>query len=142
MAEIARGRSDSPVLQLRVALTASDYSSLVEFYRAGLGMEPADSWTSGDGRGLMFEMGHATLEVFDEGYARFVDEIEVGAQASGHVRLALQVPDVAAAVDRLVQHGATLVHPVVTTPWGDLSARVEAPDGLQVTLFQSKTGDA
>jgi hypothetical protein len=30
----------------------------------------------------------------------------------------------------------TLVHPSVMTPWGDLNARVQDPDGLQVTLFQ------
>ncbi len=54
------------------------------------------------------------------------------------VRLALQVPDVAAAVDRLVEHGGRLVHPPVLTPWGDLNARIEAPDGLQMTLSQSK----
>jgi len=125
-----------PIVQLRVALTASDYDSLVEFYCAGLGIEPADAWAHCDGRGLMLEMGRASLEIFDEGYARFVDEVEVGATVSGHVRLALQVPDVPAALERLLEHGATLVHPPVITPWGDLNARVQAPDGLQVTLFQ------
>ncbi len=59
-----------------------------------------------------------------------------GERVSGPVRLALQVPDLAAAVDRLLRHGAILVHGPAATPWGDLSARVQAPDGLQVTLFQ------
>jgi uncharacterized glyoxalase superfamily protein PhnB len=63
--------------------------------------------------------------------------LEVGAAVSGSVRLALQVSDVASAVERLVEHGGTLVHPPVLTPWGDLNARVESPDGLQVTLFES-----
>jgi len=129
--------SPSPsVLELRVALTASDYASLIEFYCAGLGIEPAEEWTRGQDNGLMLEMGRASLEIFDVGYARFVDEIEVGQQVSDRVRLALQVPDVAAAVDRLMLHGATLVHRPVETPWGDVNARVRAPDGLQVTLFQ------
>jgi uncharacterized glyoxalase superfamily protein PhnB len=40
------------------------------------------------------------------------------------------------AVQRLLEHGATLVHPPVTTPWGDLNARFQDPDGVQITLFQ------
>jgi lactoylglutathione lyase len=42
-----------------------------------------------------------------------------------------------AAVARLLEHGATLVHDPVVTPWGDRNARVQSPDGLQVTLFQA-----
>lgn len=126
----------SGVLQLRVVLTTREYATLVDFYCAGLGLEPAESWTHDGGHGLLLEMGEASLEVFDEPYARFVDGVEVGENISGPIRLALHVPDVVAAVDRLVQHGGALVHAPVVTPWGDINARVEAPDGLQVTLFQ------
>ncbi len=65
------------VLQLRVALTGSDYSRLVEFYSVGLGIKPADVWTNRDGHGMMLEMGSARLELFDDGYAGYVDDIEV-----------------------------------------------------------------
>jgi uncharacterized glyoxalase superfamily protein PhnB len=37
---------------------------------------------------------------------------------------------------RLLAHGATLVHPPIVTPWRHRNARVQDPDGLQVTLFQ------
>ena len=124
------------VLQLRVALTASDYSRLVEVYCVGLGIEPADAWTNDGGHGVMLDMGRATLELFDDGYAAYVDAVEAGERSSGPVRLALQVPDVVRAVDRLLRHGAVLVHGPVVTPWGDRSARVQAPGGLQVTIFQ------
>jgi len=36
-----------------------------------------------------------------------------------------------------VEHGGKLIHAPVLTPWGDLNARIESPDGLQVTLFES-----
>jgi uncharacterized glyoxalase superfamily protein PhnB len=36
---------------------------------------------------------------------------------------------------RLVTAGAAQVAPPVTTPWGDRNARVQAPDGMQLTLF-------
>lgn len=129
--------SIAPVLQLRVALTGCDYERLLGFYCAGLGLEPAQVWTQDGGRGLMLELGQGTLELFDDGYAGYIDGLEAGARVSGQVRLALQVPDLEAALERLIAHGATVVHPPVQTPWGDYNARLQDPDGLQVTLFQS-----
>jgi uncharacterized glyoxalase superfamily protein PhnB len=84
----------------------------------------------------MLELGKATLEIFDEPQARAIDEIEVGERVTGQVRFALQVPDLRVAVDRLVSQGAIVVHPPVATPWGDLNARLQDPDGMQITLFQ------
>jgi uncharacterized glyoxalase superfamily protein PhnB len=81
-------------------------------------------------------MGNATLELFDERQAEVVDEIEAGGRVSGQIRFALQVPDIEAAMERLLAHGAILVHPPVTTPWGDYNVRLQDPDGMQVTLFQ------
>ena len=43
------------LMQLRVALTTSDYARLVQFYCTGLGLEPAQVWTNNDDRGLMLE---------------------------------------------------------------------------------------
>jgi methylmalonyl-CoA/ethylmalonyl-CoA epimerase len=125
-------------MQLRVALTTGDYARLVKFYCVGLGLEPAQEWTYNQHRGLMLEMGQATLELFDEGYAGYVDELEAGRRVSGQVRFAIQVPDLRAAMERLLANGATLVHPPVMTPWGDENVRLQDPDGLQVTLFQAR----
>ena len=127
-----------PVMQLRVALTTADYERLVRFYCTGLGLEPAQACTHDGGHGLMLELGAGTLELFDEGYAGYIDELEAGARVSGRVRFALEVPDLEAAMERLLAHGATLVHPPVETPWGDRNARLQDPDGLQVTLFQAR----
>jgi uncharacterized glyoxalase superfamily protein PhnB len=62
--------------------------------------------------------------------------LEVGQRVSGQVRFALQVPDLEAAMKRLLENGATLVHPPVLTPWGDYNVRLQDPEGMQVTLFQ------
>ena len=78
----------------------------------------------------------ATLEIFDETQAQTIDQIEAGQRLSGQIRFALQVPDLQAALERLLAHGATLVHPPIMTPWGDYNVRLQDPDGLQVTLFQ------
>ncbi len=82
-------------------------------------------------------MGRATLEVFDEEQARTVDQIEAGRRLSGQIRFALRVPDLQAAMERLLANGATLVHPPVITPWGDHNVRLQDPEGMQITLFQA-----
>lgn len=127
---------NSPVLELRIALTAKDYERSVKFYSEGLGLEPAAIWNNGEGHALMLEMGKATLEVFDEAQAETIDQLEAGKRISGQIRFALQVPDLKMAMERLLAHGATLVHPPVTTPWGDYNVRLQDPDGMQITLFQ------
>src|SRR3712207_6245609 len=107
-----------PVLELRVAVTTADYDRLVRFYREGLGLDPAALWANDGGQAVLFLMGRGTLEVFDELHAEAVDRIEVEQRVSGQVRFALQVPDLDAALDRLLAWGATLVHAPVVTPWG------------------------
>jgi hypothetical protein len=86
-------------------------------------------------------MGRATLEVIDEPHANTVDKIEAGQRLSGQIRFALQVPDLDAAVKGLVAKGAILVHEPVVTPWRHRNARLQSPDGLQITLFQVLDGE-
>lgn len=125
-----------PVIELRVAVTTNDYERLVKFYCDGLGIEPAAIWDNGQGQALILNMGSATLEIFDETQAQTIDQIEAGNRISGQIRFALQVPDLKAAMERLLAHGATLVHPPIVTPWGDTNVRLQDPDGMQITLFQ------
>ena len=128
--------TSSPISEMRIALTTSDYDRLLKFYCAGLGLEPAQVWDNEQGRGLLLNLGNASLELLDEGQAQAVDQIEAGQRVSGQVRIALQVPDVNSAMQRLLAYGATLVHPPVATSWGDINVRFQDPDGLQITLFQ------
>ncbi len=126
------------ILELRVAITTKDYERLVKFYCLGLGIEPAAVWNNDGGKALMFNMGNATMEIFDERQAEVVDDLEVGERVSGQIRFALQVPDLNAAMERMLANGATLVHEPVLTPWGDYNVRLQDPDGMQITLFQAK----
>ena len=128
--------SKPPVLELRVALTTTEFAKLSEFYRSGLGLEPSQQWPEEQGKSLILDLGKATLEVFDEKQAQTVDQIEVGRRVSGKIRFALQVPDLEAAKDRLLKCGATLVNDPVATPWGDKVVRFQDPDGMQITLYQ------
>jgi catechol 2,3-dioxygenase-like lactoylglutathione lyase family enzyme len=127
----------STISEMRIAITTRDYERLVKFYCDGLGIEPAQIWNNGQGKALILEMGQATLEIFDETQAETIDQIEAGKRVSGDIRFALQVPDLKAAMERLLANGATLVHPPVITPWGDHNVRLQDPDGMQITLFQT-----
>ncbi len=129
--------SNHPIIELRVVLITREYERLTQFYCEGLGIEPAAIWNNGQGQALLLDMGHATLEIFDEAQAEMIDELETGKRVSGQIRLGLQVPDLKAAIERLLAHGATLVHPPVMTPWGDYNVRLQDPDGMQITLFQA-----
>src|SRR5512138_3649548 len=129
-------RMASPVFELRVALTTNEYERLVKFYCEGLGLEPAAIWNNDGGKALILDMGKATLELFDERQAEVIDRLETGQRLSGPIRFALQVPDLKAAMERLLANGATLVHKPVMTPWGDHNVRLQDPDGMQITLFQ------
>jgi uncharacterized glyoxalase superfamily protein PhnB len=129
--------TNDPIHELRIAFTTSDYERLVKFYCDGLGIEPAAIWNNGQGQALILNMGNATLEIFDEAQAETIDQLEAGRRISGQIRFALQVPDLNAAMERLLAHGATLIHPPVMTPWGDYNVRLQDPDGMQITLFQT-----
>jgi methylmalonyl-CoA/ethylmalonyl-CoA epimerase len=132
---------NGPILELRLALTTGDYERSVRFYCEGLGLEPAAIWNNDGGQALILDMGHAALELFDERQAEVIDQLEAGGRISGQIRFALQVPDLKTAMERLLAHGATLVHAPVMTPWGDHNVRLQDPDGLQITLFQIRGKD-
>ena len=123
------------VTELRVALTVPDFDRALSFYRDALGLEQLADWSSESGRVILLAAGRATLELLDEAQAEAVDAIEAGRRVSGRVRLALEVVDSEAAARRLVAAGGEQVAPLVTTPWGDRNARVQTPDGTQLTLF-------
>ena len=127
--------SDQPVRELRLAVTAPDYDEALSFYRDVLGLRERAAFSSPDGRVTILEAGRATLELLDPTHAAFVDQVEVGRRVAGHVRVALEVDDAEAMAGRLAAAGATVIAAPTRTPWDSLNARLEAPAGLQLTLF-------
>ncbi len=123
------------VTELRVALTVEDFDQALAFYRDALGLEQIADWSSGTGRVVVLDAGRATLELFDHAQAEAVDAIEAGRRVTSTVRLAVRVADSQDTAARLIAAGAAQVAPPVMTPWGDRNTRVQAPDGMQLTLF-------
>jgi len=125
------------IRQLRLVVTAEDYTEAVEFYRDVLGMGQLAVWASPDGGQVtLLDAGRATLEITDPRNAAFIDEVEVGRRVAGHIRVALEVDDSHTVTTAAVEGGAELVAEPTETPWRSLNARLEGPGGLQLTLFE------
>jgi lactoylglutathione lyase len=124
------------VRELRLVVTAEDYDEALRFYRDVLGLEVREAYHSPDGRVTILEAGRATLELADPNQAEFIDRVEVGRRVAGHIRVAFEVEDSEAATQRLADAGAEVIAEPTRTPWNSLNARLSAPAGLQLTLFQ------
>jgi lactoylglutathione lyase len=122
-------------MELRVVLTVPDFDEALAFYRDALGLEQLADWSGEDGRVVLLEAGHATLELFDERQAESVDRIEAGRRVSGQVRLAVEARDLESVQRRLVDAGAEAEAAPVVPPWGGRNVRLRTPDGMQLTLF-------
>jgi lactoylglutathione lyase len=126
---------DGRVRELRLVVTVDEYEEAVRFYRDVLGLSELADFSSADGQVKLLDAGRATLEIVDAAQARFIDEVEVGRRVAGHIRIALQVDDSAAVTAELADAGATIVAEPTRTPWNSLNSRLDAPAGLQLTLF-------
>jgi lactoylglutathione lyase len=125
-----------PVRELRLVVTAEDYDEALRFYRDVLGLPEREAYSSPDGRVTILEAGVATLELADPQQAEFIDRVEVGRRVAGHIRVAFEVDDSEGTTQRLAAAGARVLAEPTETPWRSLNARLEAPAGLQLTLFQ------
>jgi len=126
----------TPVKELRLVVTAAEWDDAVRFYRDALGLAQLADFSSDEGRVVLLEAGRATVEIVDAAQAAFIDRVEVGERVAGHIRVALEVADATAMTDVLVAAGADLIKAPTRTPWDSLNARLAAPAGLQLTLFE------
>lgn len=127
------------VRQLRLVVEADDFERAVGFYRDVVGLREAATFVTagvGDARGVLLDAGRATLELNTPAQKRAIDIIEVGHGTDAPIRVALQVPDVERLTNTLVDAGALVIAPAVTTPWNSVNARLQAPGGLELTVFQ------
>lgn len=110
----------------------------LHFYRDVLGLKQAAVFDSEGGRVTLLEAGRATMELAEPGHAAYIDQIEVGRPIAGHIRVAFAVADATASTQLAEQAGATVLAPPTDTPWGSSNSRLDAPAGLQLTLFSGE----
>lgn len=130
-------RPESTVRQLRLVVEAEDFDEAVGFYRDALGLtEEFFAKSSGGALVMALQAGRATLEIVNPAQRRLIDQLEVGEEVSRTIRVAFEVDDARQMTAQLVSAGADLIASPTQTPWSSLNARLEAPAGLQITLFE------
>jgi catechol 2,3-dioxygenase-like lactoylglutathione lyase family enzyme len=133
--------TEHPVAQLRLVLETEDLDTALAFYRDVLGLRERESY-DGDGgaRVVILDVPTATIELANPAQVAFIDAVEVGRPVAHPypltVRVAFEVPDAAAATARLAAGGAEVVADPFETRWRSLNARLEAPGGMQITVFE------
>ena len=129
--------SSPTVTQLRLVVETDDFDGAVAFYRDALGLaEEFYVESDGDARVMALQVGRATLEIVNPAQRRLIDQLEVGREVSRSIRVAFQVADAEAKTNELVAAGAELIASPRETPWRSRNSRLEAPAGLQITLFE------
>ena len=125
------------VRQLRIVVEAADYDAAVTFYRDVLGLtEELVVDSEGGASVTILAAGRATLEIANPAQKRMIDEVEVGRQVAPRIRVAFEVENTEATTRDLLSAGAVEVAPPTETPWRSRNARLDAPAGLQITVFQ------
>ena len=132
MADARAGR----VRQLRLVVETDDYEEAVRFFSEVLGMPVEASYATGEAHVTILDAGRATLELANAAQKRYIDDVEVGRPVAPKMRVAFEVADSASVTEDLVDAGAHLVAPPTETPWRSLNARLDAPAGLHITIFQ------
>ncbi|KQO11583.1 glyoxalase [Agreia sp. Leaf244] len=125
------------VRQLRLVVEAEDYDASVAFYRDALGLsEQAAYEGEGDAKVMILNAGIATLEISNPAQVRMIDRVEAEGKPSARIRIAFEVDDSPSVTSDLVAAGAELIAEPRETPWRSVNSRLDAPAGLQLTIFQ------
>ena len=122
---------------MRLVVEAEDYDAALRFFRDVLGLPEEEAYSGpGDARVAILDAGRATLEIANPAQKRMIDEVEVGRQVAPRMRIAFEVDDSRRTTDALVEGGAELVAAPVQTPWRSMNARLDAPGGVHITVFE------
>jgi lactoylglutathione lyase len=125
------------VLQMRLVVEADDYDEAVAFYRDVLGgREELVVDSDGGARVTILDVGRATLELSNPAQVAMIDDVEVGRRVSPRMRVAFEVADAAGVTAELASGGAEVIAEPTLTPWRSVNARLSAPAGLQITVFE------
>ena len=131
-------KNQTTVKQLRLVIEADDFEEAVGFYRDVLGMEE-EFYVESEDDALVMAL-QAALEIVNTAQRRLIDRLEVGREVSRSIRVAFEVTDAETATGHAVAGGAHLIASPTETPWRSLNSRLEAPAGLQITLFEELDG--
>src|SRR5688572_16830156 len=116
------------VLSSRILLRPIDWGRSLAFYRDVLGLPIAREFGEGGQRGTVFFLGGGFLEI--SGTATATQGV------SEDLRLWLQVRDLAATHEVLLDRGATILRDPRREPWGLDEMWIADPDGLRICVVE------
>lgn len=128
------------VKELRIILTVDNLNEMIKYYTETVGLNISKEWHEDSGNGIILEAGRASLELIDKSHAARIDQIEVGSQVAGPVRLALNIGEnnIEEAPSKFIAGGARKIADIKQAPWSKVM-RIEDPSGMQITLFETST---
>lgn len=129
------------VLQARVLLRPRDFDRSIAFYETGIGLTRYREWGEPPDRGVVYFLGGGFLELTEAPAPGRGAASRSGAEAgeTSTIRLWLQVADVAAARDELVDRSIPVAAEPELKPWGLIEMSVVDPDGLELIFIETPT---
>lgn len=122
------------ILQVSIVRHTKNYEAMVGFYRDKLGMSITQAWDEPNNRGSLLAFGgrssHAILEVIELG-----DEAVPGVKPL-NVVLSIEVNQVDAWHNELIQRGIPIARGLENAPWGHRSFGIDDPDGFRIWYYQ------
>ena len=115
--------------EIRVLIGATNFDRATVFYSGLLGFAIQEQWQDDDGRGTLFRCATGgVIEVFE-------DSPHHPAQAPRGVKVAVEVDDVDALYERVLDAGVEVVDPITDRPWNHRNFEIADPSGLPLVFF-------
>jgi predicted enzyme related to lactoylglutathione lyase len=118
------------ILTSRILLHPTTLDRSLHFYEQTVGLAIYREWGVGESRGVVFFLGSGLLEVSGSSEQ----------PPSPATALVLQVRDLEATRERLVENGAVIDDEPGLKPWGLLEMTVRDPDGLALIFVEVPPG--
>jgi catechol 2,3-dioxygenase-like lactoylglutathione lyase family enzyme len=114
------------ILTSRVLLRPTDLERSLRFYEHTIGLAIYREWGTGPARGVVFFLGGGLLEISGTSPE----------PPSPAMSLVLQVRDVNATHQRLIEHGVPADAEPERKPWGLIEMTARDPDGLALIIVE------
>ena len=124
----------SEILQVSIVRHTKNYEALLQFYRDRLKMNITESWDDPGNRGTLLAFGGKVASTV-------IEVIELGNEAVPGVKpvnvvLSIEVDNVDAWHDELINRGIPIARGLVDNPWGHRSFGIDDPDGFRIWYYQ------
>lgn len=114
------------ILTSRILLRPTDLERSLRFYEQTIGLAIYREWGTGPNRGVVFFLGGGLLEVSGTNPE----------PPSPATCLVLQVRDIAATHQRLIERGVVVDAEPERKPWGLIELTARDPDGLALIIVE------